>query len=94
MACSNGCALHAQVMAFDQFCANVQRDVGSVLAMLGNTLEGRDTGGPVICGVNTPMVDASVGKDRVEPVSQQEPDLASRSEPELIVTISDLESTC
>jgi hypothetical protein len=53
-----------QVIAFDQFCANVQRDVHSVLAMHHVSTVGGPSGGckgnsPLIAGLNISMSGAS-----------------------------------
>jgi hypothetical protein len=49
----------SQVIAFDQFCANVQRDVFSVLAMhQDNSVPGGigcKGNGPIIAGLNIPL---------------------------------------
>jgi hypothetical protein len=79
-----------QVIAFDQFCANVQRDVHSVLAMHHvNSLSGPNGGckgnAPIIAGLNIPMNETQ----REKGASEKPTELESTSVPtEAVITIT------
>lgn len=83
---------HTQVIAFNQFCANVQRDCQSVLAMHNVGPPGGCRGnGPLIAGLNIPMAEpSSSGRKSAESCSKhQQPQLETSSEPaEAIITIT------
>lgn len=78
------------MIAFDQFCANVQRDVHSVLAMHHvNCLSGPNGGckgnAPIIAGLNIPMNEAQREKaDGCKSVELQSSSLS----PEAVITIT------
>lgn len=79
-----------QVIAFDAFCANVQRDVNSVLAMHHvNCLAGPSGScrgnAPIIAGLNIPMPEPAESKADKEPKSELE---ASSVSPEAVITIT------
>jgi hypothetical protein len=100
-----GDLLLSQVIAFDQFCANVQRDVQSVLAMHHvNSLVGGPSGGcrgnsPLIAGLNIPMSGASRAakeKGAQETISESKPvvlTVGSVSPREAVITITADSST-
>jgi hypothetical protein len=80
----------SQVIAFDQFCANVQRDVQSVLAMHHvNCLSGPNGGckgnAPIIAGLNIPMNETA----REKGASEKPTELETSSVPtEAVITIT------
>lgn len=80
-----------QVIAFDQFCANVQRDVFSVLAMHHvNCLSGPSGSckgnAPIIAGLNIPMPEPSSAK--CEPAKSNSELPCESSPSEAVITIS------
>lgn len=84
-----------QVIAFDAFCANVQRDVHSVLAMHHvNCLSGPSGSckgnAPIIAGLNIPLSEPSNEKGEVEKKTDLESTSAS---PEAVITITAAGST-